>query len=86
MAVYVTSIRVAESETDVLPDWPASADEPATPSRPAELGDLPQQTYNQPASSVGINLDGSTSYPAPENDALNGVTGAVQVNWSLKRS
>ena len=68
------------------PDWPASADEPATPSRPAELGDLQQQTYNQPASEVGINLDGSTSYPAPESDALNGVTGAVQVNWSLKRS
>jgi hypothetical protein len=66
------------------PSWPATVDGPATPSRPAELGDFFQQSYNQPATAVGMDLVGSISYPAPEVDALNGVNGAVQVNWSLK--
>jgi hypothetical protein len=68
------------------PDFKATADEPATPSRPAELGDFFQQSYDQKIKAVGLDLVGSTSYPAPDVDPLNGVNGAVQVNWSLKRS
>lgn len=68
------------------PAFQATADEAATPARPAELGDFFQQTYDQRIKAVGDNLSGSTSYPSPDADALNGVMGAVQVNWSLKRS
>jgi hypothetical protein len=72
------------------PAFQATADEAATPSRPAELGDFFQQTYDQritpPFKAPLVDLVGSTSYPAPDVDALNGVNGAVQVNWSLKRS
>ena len=66
------------------PSWPATVDGPATPSRPAELGDFFQQSYNQPATAVGMDLIGSISYPAPETDQVNGVVGAVKVDWSLE--
>ena len=58
----------------------------ATPSRPAELGDFFQETLNQPIASVGVDLVGSISLPSPETDQLNGVSGAIQIHWSLKRS
>lgn len=58
----------------------------ATPSRPAELGHFFQETLNQPIVSVGFDLVGSISIPSPETDQLNGVSGAIQINWSLKRS
>ena len=31
-------------------------------------------------------LQGSSSYTAPETDDVNGVTGTVQVTWSITRS
>lgn len=67
-------------------DFPATADAPATPSRPAELGHFFQETLNQPIGSVGSDLLGSISLPSPETDQLNGVVGTIQINWSLKRS
>lgn len=69
------------------PAWPGTPDNPrGTPSRPAELGDNEQKSYDQPASGFGIDLIGSSSYPAPETDSVNGVSGQVDVSWSLKRS
>ncbi len=68
------------------PDWPATPDAPATPSRRAEMGHNDQSTYEQPAKAIAqADLTGSSSYPAPETDNLNGVTGAVSISWSLKQ-
>jgi hypothetical protein len=67
------------------PDWPATSDAAAMPSRPAELGHNFQTSYRQPASALGINLVGSSSYPAPETDPINRVSGVVSVSWDLKR-
>ena len=66
---------------------PGDAD---TPSQPAELGHFDQQTYDQLTTaaggpiSPGVDLIGSSTYPNPDNDAVNGVTGDVVVKWSLK--
>jgi hypothetical protein len=69
------------------PAWPATVDEAATPSRPAELGHNEQGSYNQPATGgIGMNLEGSSSIPSPDADPANGITGLVSVRWSLKRS
>ena len=65
------------------PDWPATPDAAATPSRPAELGHNDQQSYDQPAPPPGANLVGSYSNPAPETDPVNAVTGLVTVSWEL---
>jgi len=68
------------------PAWPPTEDNPrGTPSQPAELGHTEMKSYDQQATAIGIDLIGSSSYPAPESDALNSVTGQVQVSWSLKR-
>jgi hypothetical protein len=68
------------------PDWPPTADNPkGTPSRPAELGHTEQKTYDQPSPGTGMDLIGSSSYPAPETDSASGVSGQVDVSWSLKR-
>jgi hypothetical protein len=68
------------------PDWPATPDAAATPSQRAEMGHNDRSTYEQPATAIAqADLTGSSSYPAPETDALNGVSGAVSISWSLKR-
>ena len=66
--------------------------------RPADLGNLAQQSYPQlvPASAqqqisrhgvnfVALDLIGSHSYPDPATDPDNGVSGIVRVRWDLKR-
>ena len=81
------------------PDWPAGPNgEAATPSQQAELGHNDQSTYHQPDQLIkpGMMLEqaidalariqGTLSYPAPETDQLNGVSGAVVVTWNLVRS
>jgi hypothetical protein len=56
------------------------------PSHPAELGgENEQQSYPQSTTAVGQDLVGGHSYPAPETDDVNGVTGVVTVRWDLKR-
>jgi len=67
------------------PDWPAGPNgEPATPSKPAELGHDEQQSYDQPAPAPpGMKLVGSYTTPAAETDALNGVSGSLTVTWTL---
>jgi hypothetical protein len=66
------------------PDWPGTEDAAAVPSQPAEMGHNDRSTYEQPATATSqLGLKGSSSYPAPETDALNGVTGAVSISWSL---
>jgi len=57
---------------------------PGTPSQPAELGHTGQESYEQPATAIGMNLKGGSTYPAPETDPVNGVTGTVSVSWDLK--
>jgi hypothetical protein len=79
------------------PNWPATEDEPETPSRPAELGHGEMSSENQPATSdrtmtleklfsILSRLEGSITYPSPDTDPLNGVTGSVTVSWNLTRS
>jgi hypothetical protein len=81
------------------PDWPAGPNgEAATPSQPAELGHNDQSTYKQSdilikpgmtleqAIDVMYRIQGTLTYPAPETDQLNGVSGGVVVSWSLVRS
>jgi hypothetical protein len=81
------------------PDWPPGPNgEAATPSQPAELGHNDRSTYKQPDGLIrqgwtleqavaGLyRLQGTLSYPAPETDQLNGVSGAVVVSWNLTRS
>lgn len=68
----------------------AACPEPASqgrPGSPAELGNsTTQETYTQPATSVGMTLlQGTWTIPAPETDSINGVTGTLKVTWSLKR-
>ena len=57
------------------------------PGSPAELGNgTSQETYTQPATSVGMTpLNGTWQIPAPETDSINGVTGTLKVTWSLRR-
>ena len=57
-----------------------------SPVEKAELGHHDQQTYEQRAASIGQKvLQGRSSYPAPETDSVNGVTGTVQVTWNVTR-
>jgi len=61
------------------PAVPATSDGAALPSRPAELGDFFQQTYNQPVDAVAPRtLVGSISTPVEGE-------GTVSVSWSLMR-
>jgi hypothetical protein len=57
-----------------------------SPVQPAELGHHDQETYQQRATTIAQKaLQGSSNYPAPETDAVNGVTGSVQVTWNITR-
>ena len=57
-----------------------------SPVQPAELGHNDLQTYQQRATTIAQKLlQGSSKYPAPESDAVNGVTGSVQVSWNISR-
>lgn len=67
------------------PAYPATADAAATPSRPADLGDFSQETYEQRIGAIGRDLIGTTSQPAPETDPVNKVGGRLELHWSLKR-
>ena len=58
---------------------------PDTPSQPAELGHFGQESYEQPATAIGMNLKGGSTSPAPETDPANGVTGNVTVSWEFLR-
>ena len=58
---------------------------PGLNSGPASLSDA-QNTENQPATAIGQNaLSGQITYPAPETDPANNVSGTVTIAWSLKR-
>jgi hypothetical protein len=65
------------------PLWPSTADAAGTPSQPAELGHNDQTTYNIKGVPIGSTLIGKLTYPAPETDSLNGVSGNVTVAWKL---
>jgi hypothetical protein len=57
-----------------------------SPVQPAELGHHDQETYQQRATTIAQKeVKGSSTYPAPETDAVNGVTGTVQVTWNITR-
>lgn len=57
-----------------------------SPVQPAELGHNDRETYQQRATTIGQKeLKGSSSYPAPETDEVNHVTGTVQVTWNVTR-
>lgn len=75
------------------PDWPATEDAAAIPSRPAELGQNEFTSEKQPVGRPGMRLEqaiasvtkleGSINYPTPGVDESNGVTGQTTVNWYL---
>ena len=57
-----------------------------SPVQPAELGHNDRESYQQRATSIAQKvLQGGSNYPAPETDAVNGVTGTVQVSWNITR-
>ena len=66
----------------------AACPTPAYPGevvQPAELGvTIGLESYEQPATSKRMNLQGGSTYPAPETDPLNGVSGTVSVTWNFK--
>lgn len=51
-----------------------------------ELDGREMESDKQPATSIGMNLIGTITYPHPEVDPVNGVSGTVTVKWDLKRS
>ena len=57
-----------------------------SPVQKAELGHHDYETYEQRATMIGQkDLLGNSTYPAPETDSVNGVTGTVQVTWTIRR-
>jgi len=57
-----------------------------SPVQPAELGHHDMETYQQRATTIAQKLiQGGSSYPAPETDPANGVTGTVRVSWKITR-
>ena len=57
-----------------------------SPVQKAELGHHDYETYEQRATTIGQKvLTGGSSYPAPETDSVNGVTGTVKVAWNIAR-
>ena len=57
-----------------------------SPVQAAELGHHDVETYQQRATTIGQKVvKGSSNYPAPETDEVNGVTGTVQVTWNITR-
>ena len=57
-----------------------------SPVQKAELGHHDYETYQQRAATIGQKvLLGNSTYPAPETDSVNGVTGTVQVTWNITR-
>jgi hypothetical protein len=81
------------------PAYPADPDgSAATPSQPAELGHNDQSSDKQsdPFIKPGTTLEkvvaglarlkGTLTYPAPETDQVNGVSGTVSISWDLVRS
>jgi hypothetical protein len=66
------------------PRWEAARQSPV---QPAELGNsYEEESYNQPASAMWIDLVGNRSELHPDTDQVNGVSGTIRVTWSLKRS
>jgi len=54
--------------------------------QPAELGHHGLETYQQRATEMAQKvLQGGSNNPAPETDAVNHVTGTVQVAWNITR-
>ena len=57
-----------------------------SPVQKAELGHHDMESYQQRATEIGQKLlMGGSSYPAPETDPVNNVTGTVKVSWNLLR-
>ncbi len=57
-----------------------------SPVQRAELGHHDMETYQQRATAIAQKLiEGGASYPAPETDPVNGVTGTVQISWRITR-
>lgn len=57
-----------------------------SPAQPAELGHHDMETYKQRATVIAQKvLQGGSSYPAPETDEVNHVTGTVKVSWNITR-
>jgi hypothetical protein len=80
-----TSVVYRISVACPSPAYPATEFDAATPSRPADLGDFSQETYEQRVKAIGLDLIGTISQPAPETDPINNVGGRLELHWSLKR-
>jgi len=71
------------------PEFPDHADgSQGQASEPAELGNgYSIETYTQAAAEMNqLELSGGRTYPAPETDPVNGVTGSVSLTWKLTRT
>ena len=65
------------------PEFRRTADSDGSRSHPAELGHNDQTSYNVKGVPIGSPLIGKLTYPAPETDQSNGVSGNVTVGWTL---
>jgi hypothetical protein len=77
------SAQVTETFTDYLSGQTSTT---TSKAKPADWRDR-TSIDPDPASAVGMNLlSGSKTFPHPDEDPLNGVTGKMTFTWSLKRS
>jgi len=56
-----------------------------TASTPPELDGREWETFEQPASALGVALAGSLRDAHPDTDPSNGVSGTVSLTWTLNR-
>ena len=84
LAVEFTTDAAGKLVYEITAACPSAAF-PGEEVRPAELGkNYTLESYEQPATSKQMDLHGGSTYPAPETDPLNGVSGDVSVAWNLK--
>lgn len=76
------SAHITETYTDHI------SNETSTTTLNAKPADWRDRTSmdRKPASAIGIDLSGSQTGPAPDEDPSNGVTGTMTFTWSLKRN
>jgi hypothetical protein len=82
----VTVACPSEAGTDSIQDLRSLAwNGNVITSTPPELDGREMQSDKQPATSIGMNLIGTITFPHPDEDPVNGSSGTVTVKWDLRR-
>jgi hypothetical protein len=80
--VACPSAQYTERSTDVISGQTYTKQVGATPP---ELDGREWESFEQPASALGIALSGRVHDTHPEEDPTNGVSGTVTLVWTLNR-